>query len=98
MSARRETLKRKAVADTKAKAKKAKGETDLPNNMKWTQAGKELKGVCPLILLSSDTLEGREKVAGFDIDFTVIRTASGRKFATGTTCYGLLCSAISPYV
>ncbi|XP_046581207.1 uncharacterized protein F21D5.5-like [Haliotis rubra] len=83
MSARSQNLKRKAVADTKARAKKAKGETDLPNNMKWTQAGKELKGVCPVILLSSDTLEGREKVAGFDIDFTVIRTASGRKFATG---------------
>lgn len=42
-----------------------------------------IKGTCPLLFLSSDTLPGRKKAAGFDIDFTVIKTASGRKFATG---------------
>ena len=40
-------------------------------------------GINPVIVLSSDTLDGCTKIAGFDIDWTVIQTASGRKFATG---------------
>lgn len=76
--------KRKAVADTAHKAKKARGWTDLAEGLRWTTEGKLLKGVCPLIVLSSGELVGRGKVAGFDIDFTVIKTASGRKFATGS--------------
>ncbi|KAH9496840.1 hypothetical protein Btru_010407 [Bulinus truncatus] len=36
-----------------------------------------------MIALTSDTLGGKSKAVGFDVDFTVIRTASGRKFATG---------------
>lgn len=75
--------KRKAVDATAQRAKKARGETDLSDGLRWSAEGKPLKGVCPLIALSSDDLEGRSKVAGFDIDFTVIQTASGRKFAVG---------------
>ncbi|KAK7484043.1 hypothetical protein BaRGS_00024655 [Batillaria attramentaria] len=76
--------KRKAVDNTAQRAKKARGETDLADGLRWTAEGKPVKGVCPLLVLSSDTLEGRSKVAGFDIDFTVIQTASGRKFAVGS--------------
>ncbi|XP_041357024.1 uncharacterized protein F21D5.5-like [Gigantopelta aegis] len=83
MSARSKNLKRKAVENTALAVKKAKGETDLAHGLKWAQVGQELKGLCPLISLSSDSLPGRTKVVGFDIDFTVIKTASGRKFATG---------------
>ena len=69
---------------TAQRAKKARGETDLANGLRWMAEGNPLKGACPpLLVLGSDDLEGRSKVAGFDIDFTVIRTASGRKFATG---------------
>lgn len=84
MSSRRDNLKRKATAAAELKAKRAKGETDLGDNLKWEHVGEVVKSVCPLILLSSSTLDGRQKVAGFDIDFTVIKTASGRRFATGS--------------
>ena len=70
--------------DTAQKAKKARGETDLKWDLKWSEAGKPDKsGIHPLILLSSETLEGATKIVGFDIDWTVIQTSSGRKFATG---------------
>lgn len=75
--------KRKAAADSEIKAKRAKGETDLEGDLKWHQFGDVIKGMCPLLKLTSDSLPGRDKVAGFDIDFTVIKTASGRRFATG---------------
>lgn len=75
--------KRKAAADAEVKAKRAKGETDLEDDLKWSMEGDVLKGVCPLMKLTSDTLPHSKKVIGFDIDFTVIKTASGRKFATG---------------
>lgn len=77
--------KRKAAMDSEVKAKRAKGETDLEGDLKWHQYGDVMKGVCPLLKLTSDTLPGCDKVAGFDIDFTVIRTASGRRFATGAS-------------
>ncbi|RUS88558.1 hypothetical protein EGW08_003658 [Elysia chlorotica] len=76
--------KRKAVTDADQRAKRARGETDLGHDLHWTAEG-DKQGTCPLLLcLSSDTLEGRQKIAGFDIDFTIIKTASGRKFAVGS--------------
>lgn len=75
--------KRKAVVDTAKRVKKARGETDLGWGLNWSSAGTMQKGMCPLLVLTSSELEGREKVASFDIDFTVIKTKSGRKFATG---------------
>lgn len=84
MSSRQKGLKRKATEAAELKAKRAKGETDLGDDLKWEHVGEVVKSVCPLIILSSATLPGRQKVAGFDIDFTVIKTASGRRFATGS--------------
>ncbi|CAH1776161.1 unnamed protein product [Owenia fusiformis] len=75
--------KRKAVADTEVKAKRAKGETDLRFDLKWSEGGKLLKNLCPLLYLSSESEKGCNKVAGFDIDWTVIGTRSGRAFASG---------------
>lgn len=83
MSSRQRNLKRKAATTAETKAKRAKGETDLIDNLKWSMHGEVIKGACPLIALSSDTLPGCNKVVGFDIDFTVVKPASGRKFATG---------------
>ena len=80
---RRAGLKRKAAEEGEVKAKRARGETDLCDNLKWEYVGDVVKNVCPLLLLGSSTLKGQTKAAGFDIDFTVIKTASGRKFATG---------------
>ena len=84
MSSRQKNLKRKAAEAAVVNAKRLKGETDLVGNLKWEYVGEVVKNVCPLILLSSSSLPGRQKVVGFDIDFTVIKTASGRKFASGT--------------
>ncbi|XP_052225823.1 uncharacterized protein F21D5.5-like isoform X2 [Dreissena polymorpha] len=83
MSTRRQGLKRKASDDVVIKAKRARGETDLGSELKWSQVGELIKGINPLMLLGSTTLPGCPKAAGFDIDFTVIKTASGRKFASG---------------
>ncbi|KAK3089365.1 hypothetical protein FSP39_003057 [Pinctada imbricata] len=77
--------KRKAADEAAVKAKRAKGETDLSDGLKWSQHGDVIKGACPLMALTSDTLKGCSKVVGFDIDFTVIKTASGRKFAAGAS-------------
>ncbi|KAJ8306571.1 hypothetical protein KUTeg_017116 [Tegillarca granosa] len=82
MTSRQRNLKRKAATAAETKAKRAKGETDLADNLKWSMHGDVIKGACPLIALTSDTLPGCDKVVGFDIDFTVIKPASGRKFAT----------------
>ena len=78
--------KRKAVADSEVKAKRAKGETDLEGNLKWIYhgpVGKNAPYIQPLLQLTSDSLTGCTKAVGFDIDFTLIETKSGRKFATG---------------
>lgn len=88
MSARRAGLKRKAAEEAEVKAKRARGETDLGDNLKWEYVGEVVKNVCPMLVLGSNTLPGRSKAAGFDIDFTVIKTASGRRFATGI-CHSL---------
>ena len=95
MSTQKKTLKRKATEEESApkakkakaasdlKEKRAKGETSLKDNLKWDHVGEPIKSISPVIVLSSATLPGQQKVAGFDIDFTVIKTASGKKFATG---------------
>ena len=44
-----------------------------------------IKGIHPLLVLDSSTETGRTKAIGFDIDFTLIGTKSGRTFATGKT-------------
>ncbi|XP_061169091.1 bifunctional polynucleotide phosphatase/kinase-like [Saccostrea echinata] len=82
---KRTGTKRKAAEAAETKAKRARGETDLSDGLKWSQHGEVMKGVCPLMALTSPTLPGSEKVVGFDIDFTVIKTASGRKFAQGSS-------------
>lgn len=83
--------KRKATTDTEVRAKRARGETDLGHGLSWKNEGTPIKGLCPLLTLNSDTLPGASKIASFDIDFTIIKTASGRTFAIGKyRCYYLL--------
>lgn len=82
MSSKKKAGKRKATEEGGPKAKKAREEDKL-SNMKWGQAGEPVKGIHPLITFTSTTLPGQQKVAGFDIDFTVVKTKSGKKFAAG---------------
>ena len=83
MSRRNRDLKRKAVEKTEERAKRARGETSLDDGLQWSAAGVPLNGLNPLLVLHSGSVPGAGKIAGFDIDFTIIETASGRKFATG---------------
>lgn len=87
MSKRTMGTKRKAAMEAATKAKRARGETDLSDGLRWSHHGEVSKGVCPLMVLTSPSLLGSEKVVGFDIDFTVIKTASGKKFAQGNKIY-----------
>ncbi|ELU12134.1 hypothetical protein CAPTEDRAFT_157252 [Capitella teleta] len=67
--------------------RKARGEQEPRKfDLTWGTGGDPLPGGGgnhPLLVLSSDTDGGRSKVAGFDIDGTLITTKTGRKFPTG---------------
>ena len=86
--------KRKAVLDAEVKAKRARGETELKGDLQWSYHGeaKAAPYIQPLLTLTSDTLPGAKKAVGFDIDFTLIETKSGRKFATGLCFMYIFCS------
>ena len=63
----------------KADAEKPKLKYDL----EWAEHGQaNSKNIKPLIYLWSKTLPGSDKVASFDIDHTIIKTKTGKKFAT----------------
>ncbi len=84
--------KRKQPART-SKGKKAKVDEDTSQSsssimgevgdLQWKEVKAARDSLSPMYYLSSKTLPGRQKVAAFDIDWTVIATESGRKFATG---------------
>ena len=55
----------------------------LKFGLEWMEHGnKNSKNISPLIYLWSKDLEGRDKIASFDIDSTIIETKSGKTFAT----------------
>ena len=76
--------KRKSERVSSADAKKQKKSHRF--DLSWSthgDAGARAPYIAPVLLLTSDTVDFRRKVAGFDIDSTLIATQSGRKFATG---------------
>ena len=61
---------------------KTSSDSKLKYSLEWSEYGEANKNVCPLYYLWSPNLPGCKKVAAFDIDHTIIKTKSGRKFPT----------------
>ena len=78
--------KRKSARVSDKEEKKAKEDVMTKEGLEWKMVGDASRApyIAPLLALHSSKLEGRTKVVGFDIDFTLICTKSGRKFATGS--------------
>lgn len=77
--------KRKSSRNAEGSSNKKQKTSELKHGLEWGTVGEGQKApyIAPLLVLSSDTLPGKERVIGFDIDCTLIATKSGRKFATG---------------
>ena len=86
------------VADSDAK--KAKVETSTPPtkfDLKWEEIGEATsKGVKPLIVLDGSAAVHSAAVAGFDLDWTIIRTRSGKKFPQGPDDWEFLNDKVVP--
>jgi len=74
-----------------ALSKAEAGKPKLKYDLEWLEFGeKTSKNICPLYYLFSKTQEGRDKIAAFDIDNTIIETKSGKKFATSEFSFKVL--------
>ncbi|XP_003388985.1 PREDICTED: bifunctional polynucleotide phosphatase/kinase-like [Amphimedon queenslandica] len=60
-----------------------KPRTNLKFKLSWREEGELKPGVPSLVYLDGSDATPSKSVAGFDIDWTIIRTKSGRKFPTG---------------
>lgn len=64
------------------RGKPDKVESKLKYDLEWDEYGdKDSKNIRPLFYLWSKSLPGREKIAAFDIDGTIIVTKTGKTFA-----------------
>lgn len=76
--------KRKSDRIPEVAAKKAKQDmSTLDYNLEWKEEGELKPGLPDLIYLDGPDAKPSTKIAGFDIDSTIIVTKSGKKFATG---------------
>lgn len=72
------------VAKRAAASKKADPNQHVFYDADWSSVGEESsKGFPPVIQLTGPGIKGSSKVAGFDLDYTLIKPKSGRKWPTG---------------
>ena len=77
--------------------KKTEDVTTLDFVAEWHEEGQVTeKGVKPMIYLDGPGIKGSEKIAGFDMDGTLITTASGRTFPTGVNDWKFLNDKVVP--
>ena len=92
--------KRKSDRVADNDAKKAKAEASIPPtkfDLKWQEIGEATsKGVKPLITLDGPGAVHSASVAGFDIDWTIIKTSSGKKFGQGADDWLFLNDKVAP--
>ena len=92
--------KRKSVRAAESEAKRVKAEESFPPTkfkLTWDQAGEATsKGIQPLLFLDGPDVVHSESVAGFDIDWTIIRTKSGKKFGQGAGDWLFLNDKVAP--
>ncbi|XP_791366.2 bifunctional polynucleotide phosphatase/kinase [Strongylocentrotus purpuratus] len=79
------------VAKRAAASKKADPNQHVFYDADWSSVGEESsKGFPPVIQLTGPGIKGSSKVAGFDLDYTLIKPKSGRKWPTGPSDWMLL--------
>ena len=82
-----ESSKKRARLTASATNGSAAAGSKLKFDLAWQEYGQSTcddAKLKPLFYLHSKTLPGCTKIAGFDIDMTIIKTKSGKTFATGT--------------
>ena len=87
------TMKRasaRSAAASEAKKAKLAEEEELAGTGSWESVGTASKGLCPVLIRKDTALKGSKAVAGFDIDWTIIATKSGRQFPTGPSDWKFL--------
>ena len=83
--------KRKSTRAADIAAKKARLEEPALNfKLEWNHHGRGEKDVPQLVFLDGPDALHSTKAAGFDIDCTVIKTKSGRRFPTGPSDWQFL--------
>jgi bifunctional polynucleotide phosphatase/kinase len=63
--------------------KKEDDKSNFPFNLEWKNEGELKPGIPELLYFDGPDARHAHKMAGFDIDSTIIKTKSGKKFATG---------------
>ncbi|XP_038049608.1 bifunctional polynucleotide phosphatase/kinase-like [Patiria miniata] len=95
---KRKASSRVADAAVAKKAKAAEEDPELKYDAEWSDYGPRggPKNLPPVFVLSGPSIKGSKKIAGFDIDMTLIVPASGRTFPTGPSDWKFMNDKVKP--